>query len=493
MVEQYDLVVVGAGSGGFATAITAAKLGQRVALIEKSNVLGGNAVRGGVNNWEPGVGATGVPFDLYRRLRTIPNAVGITSLRRHVLYQQAGQTPFPGGEWIVDPQRNYLDSLHRHGTRGMACDEQLVRERWHAVVFEPDACDQAMHAMLNETGHCTIKTGLAFTQVHLHGPNVTAITLSDGSTIHADVFVDATADIKLVQAAGHPVMLGQDGRNAFDEPDAPPKPTDQLNAATLIYRITPRDESAVDVPPEDVPAKCWWDQRFPAASFTQYPCGDFNVNMLPTMSGNEAYSLGHQAAYAECRRRVFTHWRDLQSHYPEFRNYGLSWIAPALGVREGPRLVGRYILTEHDLLAGLSQQRSEDIIAIADHAMDIHGSASEGSRCPELAEPYGVPLRCLMPRELDNVLVACRGASFSAIANSSCRLSRTMMQLGQAAGTTAAVAQKMQCSVANVDPVTVRESLLRQHVQLEYPMPKPLQEWLQTEQTDRHSDQACKP
>lgn len=472
----YDLAVIGAGSGGFGAALTAARLGLRVALIEKGEWLGGNAVRGGVNNWEMGAGGTGVPFDLYCRLRAIPQAIAVTSLRRHMLYTRPGDTPFPGGEWVVDPTRGYLDTLHRHGTRGMAQDEAAVRERWHSVVFEPEACDRVMRAMLEETGHCTIRTGVAFSKLHRDGRRVEAVTLDDGSTLRAVAFIDSTADAKLIQAAGHPVMLGEEPRSRFDEPDAPPVATPRLNATTLIYRITPSKPPAIEPLPSGVPEECWWAPRFPVASFTQYPCGDFNVNMLPTMAGQETRALGHSAAYAECRRRVLAHWHDLQVRHEEFRGYRLTWVARTLGVREGPRIVGRYVLTQHDLLAGLAGQDHGDIITLADHAMDVHGSGSEGSRCPELAEPYGVPLRCLIPRDLDNVLVACRGASFSAIAASSCRLSRTMMQLGQAAGTAVAVARDAAVAPADVDPSAVREALRLQGVQLDHPMPVALRE-----------------
>jgi phytoene dehydrogenase-like protein len=60
MQERYDLIVVGGGSGGFAAALAAARNGISVLLIEKADWLGGNATRGGVNNWEPGVGGTPV-------------------------------------------------------------------------------------------------------------------------------------------------------------------------------------------------------------------------------------------------------------------------------------------------------------------------------------------------------------------------------------------------------------------------------------------------
>ncbi len=70
---HHDLAVIGGGSGGFGAALAGARLGLSVILIEKGEMLGGNAVRGGVNCWEMGVGGTGIPFDLYRRVKLIPD------------------------------------------------------------------------------------------------------------------------------------------------------------------------------------------------------------------------------------------------------------------------------------------------------------------------------------------------------------------------------------------------------------------------------------
>ena len=100
--------------------------------------------------------------------------------------------------------------------------------------------------------------------------------------------------------------------------------------------------------------------------------------------------------------------------------------------------------------------------------MDTRGSHGRG--CGELHEPYGVPYRCLIPRGFSNLLVACRGAGFRALAASSCRLTRTMMQLGQAAGTAAALAAERDLPAAIVPPAPLRAALAQQHVQLSHPL-----------------------
>ena len=70
-------------------------------------------------------------------------------------------------------------------------------------------------------------------------------------------------------------------------------------------------------------------------------------------------------------------------------------------------------------------------VAIADHMMDVHG---DNGLAKELDIPYEIPLECTMTKEFENLFVACRGASFSHIAASSARLSRTMLSLGEGVG-----------------------------------------------------------
>jgi hypothetical protein len=447
MTDYYDLAVIGAGSGGIGAALAAGRLRLNVLLVEKADTIGGTAVRAGVSVWEMGVGGTGIPFDIYKRLKQIPKAVGIYSIGRHCLWPGPDEpSPFPGGESLIDINRHYIDSLRRHGARSMHEDEAFVLEHWHGVPFEPGVYSQVVEKMLAETGNCTLLKKTAFFRASSFAGRITQLEFEGGKKVNANFYIDSTADALLAVACNCEIMIGQESKDV------------------LL--------------PDDVHSECWWRDRFPVASMVQYPCGDLNVNMLSTMEGRKAFELGEEAAYAECRRRVLAHWHALQSRFPEFRGYRLQCVAPALGVRETRRIVGEYALTEHDLLAGLSHQNHGDIITIADHAMDTHGSTTQRAGCVELREPYGIPYRCLIPKGFENLLVACRGASFSSLAASSCRLSRTMMQLGQAAGTAAAIAKQLSVSLPDVPSKALRDALREQHVQLEWPMSDELHVYL---------------
>lgn len=502
--SSYDLAVIGGGSGGIGAALAAARSGLRVLLVEAEAMLGGTSTAAGVSCWEPGVGGTGIPFDLYRRLKTIPQAVGIYSIGRHFGFQDGWYWPhaldkvnFPGGETVIDPTRHYVDSLRRHVAPGEVADERFQREVWHGVIFEPQALSAVARQLLQETGRCEVRTSTRLVEAAAAGGRIATARLDDGSPVAADFWVDASGDGLLARRCGAASLLGKDPKTRFDEPGAPEQGHERaVNGVTLIYRATPGrwpelpapvpdaappelEAPATEPLPANIPADCWWAASFPPVKCDHFPNGDLMLNMLPTMAGEEFLALGNAAAYAECQRRALAHWHFLQTHFPEFRRYRFAGAAPMLGVRESRRIVCDYMLTEHDLRAGLSRQTHADIIAIADHPCDRHGPGDGG--CKNLSQPYGIPYRCLLPRGVRNLLVAGRCAGFSAIAASSCRLSRTMIQLGQAAGTAVALARDLHLDLPAVPAEPLRHRLRDQHVQLDWPTPPILLEYLKDE------------
>ncbi|MEA3403186.1 MAG: FAD-dependent oxidoreductase [Armatimonadota bacterium] len=474
MRRDADICIVGAGSGGIGAALAAGRMGLRVLLMERAPTVGGTAVRAGVSTWEPVAGATGIPFEIYLRLREVPDAVALYSYGRHMCWQHPDETPFPGGEHVIDPSISYLDTLQRHGMTSLSECQDFARASLHGVVFEPDAYAEVVGEMLRQAG-VEVLTGVGFLDADVSDSRVERVRLSDGSDVRARAFIDCTGHGALCAACGCETASGRESRERFGEPHAPEEASPATNAATLIYRILPADEERVEPLPHDVPEECWWQEQFPSVSAVQAPRGGYIMNMLPTMQWPEVADPG-SALHAECVRRVLAHWHHVQRNCPEFRRHRLAWIAPEVGMREERRVVGECILTEHDLLTGLSGQEHADIIAIADHAMDLHGKAGG---CRELDEPYGIPLRCLLPRGMRNLLVASRAASLSSIAASSCRLSRTMMHLGQAAGTAAAMAVGRRCDPVHVPADELRAALRAQHVQLDWPMPESLRAWME--------------
>jgi hypothetical protein len=482
--ESFDLAVIGGGSGGIGAALAAARRGLNVVLIERGHMLGGTATIGGVNVWEMGAGGTGIPFDIYQRLKQIPDAVGIYSNGRHFCLPGAhGGWPhdmtgvsFPGGENVVDPGRQYIDTLRRHVPEEFLNDKWLwAKENWHGVPFEPDAFHSVVMDMFSETGNCAVRLGTALIGADAQDGIVRKATLSDGHRISATSWVDGTGCGALCRMSGCEQLQGIDSKGAFGEDGAPDEHIERVNAPTLIFRVAKTDTPEVEPLPPGIPADFWWRDTPTSSCVNHYPNGDRNINMLPTMEGPEFLALGWEKAYAECRRRIHCHWHFLQTNFPEFQYFRMHTIFPMLGVRESWRTVCDKMLTEGDIVGGLHQQTDPDIIAIADHSLDRHG---QGGACPEVLFPYGIPYRCLVPRGYRNLLIACRGAGFSSIAASSARLSRTMMQLGQAAGNAVVLARELGCPLPAVNPQRLRERLCEEHVQLEFPLTDQLQAYI---------------
>ena len=251
----------------------------------------------------------------------------------------------------------------------------------------------------------------------------------------------------------------------YDEPNAPDDSQPIINGLTQVFRVTPCDQEFVDEVPEtysDVDLTQWLsvlnETNRPVSCFNYYPNGDININMLPTLPGEIWLDLPEQAVKHIAEARVYTYWNWVQTK-KQFRGYRIKEIFPMLGIRESYRLVGRYVLKEQDLRNGCSCELGPThTIAYSDHPADIHGRTNKTGGATMFA-PYGIPYECMLPVEIDNLLVACRGASFSHIASSSVRLSRTMIALGEAAGEAAAQCVQKNLTPAQVDIADLRNKL----------------------------------
>jgi hypothetical protein len=425
-----DVCVVGAGSAGCAAAIMAAREGAKVVLVERQERLGGTGTNAQVAGWEPGPGCS-LTRELFERMKTLGGAgVGHT---------RPLQTKAPYGYYLVTEDESYESTTHR---------ANLTPIQLRDVPYKPEIFDQVVREMLAETKKVVLLDKTYFFQPETN-PEKTRIesilvrnTEEKTIRIRAKVFIDSTGDVWVCRSLGCEVMLGIDPQNAFDEPSAPKKGSLQLNAITRLYTIAQRSNAKTQPtsnPPISFPACahiCGWKE------------GPLTVNMLPTLPGRALIDYGYDEALRRSEQIVYAHWHWLQQ-IPDFQNFELIQIAPMLGIRESYRVKTKYVLREQDLIETLKKQQHDDMIAIADHPCDIHGA---GGSLKTVTFAYGIPYRCMIPAgQWQNILVACRGAGFSRIAASSCRLQRTMIQLGHAAGLAAAWAAKKNVSVENID------------------------------------------
>lgn len=447
-----DVCVIGGGSGGTGAALAAARAGASVTLVEREAILGGTATCAFVNVWRPVTGGNGIARDLYETMIQDPMAVTLPTGRssdEHYARSQLGPRHIDG----------------KNVTRGVS------------VAFEPRAMDYAVRHLLDATGCCQTLLGTTFCRAHVEGDSIRAVEAwfhGRRLLIEARVFIDCTADGDVCADAGCDYHLGEDPRSRYDEPHAPEHPELTLNGLTLCYRMTDTGVRQTPYLPAGVDA-----ESCPiSACFDPMPNGDLIVNACGMIGGNAIVTMEHSELMREAHRRVLSHMFQLQNLAPDDpwarQSGGRGWgtwtiaaIAPRIGVRETRRIVSHYVLNENDCLGGLEHQRHADIVAIADHSIDIHGRGHLS--VPYLGGPFGIPYRCLLPRGPSNLMVASRAAGFSHIASGAVRLQRTLMTLGQAAGNAAAMACENHIGVGQVGVADLQARLVEQRVDIEAP------------------------
>lgn len=426
MYIRTQVCVLGAGAGGTGCVYRLLRRGISTVVVDQNPDFGGTMVYSGVDGFEPGVSLPGLHETLRDILQAMPQAC-------HVLQDVPNCNllhPENGMNWENHSFRTYPWGLAVHSD--LPYEDTLHRKNGQRFQFEPAAMTKAIRQAIAPYGErLTEFFGWTFLACEREGRKLRTVTLQKGSetvTVEADWFVDASGNIELARAAGCAHTLGTECKADFSEPSAPEEASHTVNAVSFVFRIAPHEDTAhIDPPPieHDLP----WEEtkmRRVVSCFSFYPNGDINVNMLPTMQGQEYLQLGDRAtAVGHARVRAYWHWLQKEKG---LQGYTLTHIYDA-GVRETWRLRGRHVLTEQELRAGGVPGLTT--AAIADHALDIHG---QSGMCKELEKPYAIPLDCTLPRELDNLSVACRGASFTHIAAASARLNRTVLSLGEQVG-----------------------------------------------------------
>lgn len=434
-----EVCVIGAGAGGTGVVYRLIRNGIKTVVVDKNPDFGGTAVFSGVDGWEPGVSLDGIHIQLKDELEKMDKACHVTEVvpncnifnpenkynwENHSFAERPWGLSLPTG-------KKYEDTLYR-------CSSLRKNRSFKRFQFEPEAMIKAINNVLSPyADNLTRFFGYWFKDCIVHNRRVISVIISnqDGDIkINAKYFVDSSGEIILARKAGCGYSFGADGFEKYNEPGAGEK-NNSVNAVSYVFRIEPVEEkNYTDIVPEEyrhADISAWKEERMKntVSCFTAYPNGDINVNMLPTMEGNEYFMLGKDADFIG-RARVYAYWNYLQNE-KRMKGYRLKHIFDA-GIRESYRLDGKYILTENDIRRGLNNENFlQKTAAIADHALDVHG---EGHMCKELDEPYIIPIECSVTNEFDNLFVACRGASFSHVASSSIRLTRTMLSFGESVG-----------------------------------------------------------
>ena len=171
-----------------------------------------------------------------------------------------------------------------------------------------------------------------------------------------------------------------------------------------------------------------------------------------------------QLTQAEVRARdqAWTVFSFCKKHVPGFENSFMMATATQTEPRETRRIIGEYVMTEDDILNG---RKFKDVVAKGATNLDIHSPLPEGGEAHlDVAEggTFDIPLKALLPKDLEGILVVGRCMSGTALALTSLRYQSVCFSTGQAAGTIAALAVKHRRSPRELDIYLVQNTLSEQ-------------------------------
>lgn len=261
------------------------------------------------------------------------------------------------------------------------------------------------------------------------------------------VFIDCTGDARLALEAGVPTHAGR-------EEDGLTQPM------TLMFMMQDTGKPVQPYLPDD----CYRYETkadLPQGRHLYWGGmgdGTLLVNMT-RVKGNGAKIEDINYAEKEALRQVFSVANYIQRNGHE--NYILSHVPGQVGVRETNQIEGRYTLTEDDLTSG---RRFEDVVAQTNYEIDIHNPTGGVNTDERKLEGYDIPYRCMLPADVEGLIVAGRSISASHVAMSSMRVQATCYALGQAAGIAAALAIETASPLADISISELHDRLAEQGV-----------------------------
>jgi len=455
ITKEYDIVVLGAGPGGLAAALQAARNGAKVLLADKNGCLGGNMT-------------LGLPL------------LGFLD--------KDGRTVVKGiAQEFIDDLRNYKTPYGEAASSHLPCPLHNSVTLYDHELFKFVALRKVLDAGIEVLLH-----------TELHSVNVDSRTLRSieltgkGWRIEAraKVFIDATGDGDLAYMCGASYEKGQ-------------KDTGVLQPPTLMFNVRGVDiDKTLDFIAEDPEQmehcesmEC--GEGFNADFFRKNPNhvlvglrklfmqlkaegklpidrdtliyiksllpGEVHLNCTRHLGtdGSDVFSLTHAEieGYLQVEKFVDT----LREHVPGFENCYISQIYPTMGIRESRRFKGVKELTEEAVVRG---DIPEDTIGIGSYIVDIHMGDGSGTIIKKIP-PYGMPYLMTVSAEIEGLMFAGRCASMDAVALSSARVMPICMAMGEGAGVGAALAVKQGISPKDVDVQEIRAILRRSNVLLE--------------------------
>ncbi|MEQ1862127.1 MAG: FAD-dependent oxidoreductase [Chthoniobacteraceae bacterium] len=398
LVGDADVIVCGAGPAGVAAAITAARAGAKVRLFEWRGCLGGV--------WTAGL--LGYLLDF--------NKPGFAKELAHKLAERGIRRGTSASSICYEPEgmKLLLEDL---------CVEAGVKFQFHTRVAAAYREGRRLTTIITES-----KSGR--------------------QAWRAPVFIDTTGDGDLGAFAGCEWDIGE-------AKDCPCQPM-SLNALLVVKDAEAlREFIRMDKPnpgeneqakKEIIRAAIERTGHFP--SYSKPTLWQVRDNLILAMFNHE-YGIkpfdAAQVTEATVRARS-----EMNRMIDGLRKLGGPWegiqiaaTAEQIGVRDGRRIAGRYTVSQDDVTTGA---RHEDAVVRPTFSIDIHATSAEQNKVSGYSgrglkvKPYDIPLRALIARDVDGLMMAGRCISGDFIAHSSYRVTGNATAMGEAAGAVSALA-----------------------------------------------------
>ena len=434
-----DVAVIGGGSAGVAAATSAARNGASTILVERYGFLGGTSTAGMVG-----------PF------MTSYTADGKRQLVAGVFQEVIDRMVAMGG--AVDPSTT---------EPGTAWSSFIKLGHANVTPFHVESLKMAALEMVCDSG-AQIRFHTSFVDVVMQGERITDIVILDKAglgLLRPKVVIDTSGDGDIAVKAGAPFELGrrEDGRmmpvtlflsigNVDDE-----KIADWMREHEVLHPGERLFECIV----KQATARGEWTLEREFLNLYREPTpGQWRINTtrVQNIDGTNPDDLSR--AEIESRRQAWDLVRFLRSHCPGLEDAQLLATASQVGVRETRHILGDYVLNGQDVLEG---RRFDDGIAQCSYPIDIHDPDGPRGRLEGIrSDHYEVPYRCLVPRQVDNLLVAGRPISADHEGAASARVIPPCYATGQAAGTAAALSLKQDVTPRQLDVELLRMTLRNQ-------------------------------
>ncbi len=390
-----DLVVVGGGMAGTCCAITAARAGIKVILVQDRPVLGGNA-SSEVRLW----------------------ILGATS---------------------------HMGNNNRWAREGGVIDEILVENMYRNPEGNTIIFDTILLEKVWENSNITLLLNTAVYEVQKSSADriegVTAFCSQNSTRYHLDapLFCDASGDGVVGFQAGAAFRMGAESSDEFNEPFAPTKEYGELLGHSIYFMSKDIGKPVKYVAPAYALKDITKIPHYRRFNVKEHGCWLWWIEYggrLDTVYQTEEIKW-------ELWKVVYGVWDYIKNsgNFPEAENLTLEWVGQIPGKRESRRFEGHYIMKQSDIV---QQVHFEDAVAHGGWAIDLHpadGVFSEKPSCNQWHSKglYEIPFRCMVSRNIENLLLAGRIISCSHVAMGSTRVMATCAHAAQAAGMAAAI------------------------------------------------------